>query len=120
MHRHRRRPPGRLIVPDARDDERVRDLPPVTLRAGGRLPRAPRSTDTSDQVIGALCVFGPEPREWSDNDVATLRQLADSVVTELELSALVRRVRERPAALGPGDRRGRHRHLRLGPASPDG
>jgi GAF domain-containing protein len=34
-------------------------------------------------------VYGPEPREWSDADIATLGQLAESVVTELELSALV-------------------------------
>ncbi|HEY0510179.1 MAG TPA: SpoIIE family protein phosphatase, partial [Blastococcus sp.] len=31
-----------------------------------------------------------EPREWSDSDVATLRQLAGSAMTELELTALVR------------------------------
>jgi serine phosphatase RsbU (regulator of sigma subunit)/PAS domain-containing protein len=41
-------------------------------------------------MLGALCVFGTEPREWSDADVTTLTQLAASVVTELELSALVR------------------------------
>ena len=30
-----------------------------------------------------------DPRAWTDDDVATLRELADSAVTELELSALV-------------------------------
>jgi PAS domain S-box-containing protein len=35
-------------------------------------------------------VFGPEPREWGDGDVVLLRQLADSVATELELSALAK------------------------------
>src|SRR5687768_4237055 len=43
------------------------------------------------QVVGALCVHGSEPRAWSDTDVSTLKQLAEAVVTELELSAVVRR-----------------------------
>ena len=42
------------------------------------------------EVVGALCVFAPESRTWSDTDVATLEQLAEAVVTELELSALLR------------------------------
>jgi PAS domain S-box-containing protein len=79
-----------LVVEDARTDDRVRDLPPVAsgqvvsylgvplVRHGGR-------------TIGALCVFGPDAREWSDADVATLQQLGESAVTELELSELVHR-----------------------------
>jgi PAS domain S-box-containing protein len=79
-----------LVVEDARIDDRVRDLPPVAsgqvvsylgvplVRHGGR-------------TIGALCVFGPDAREWSDADVATLQQLGESAVTELELSELVHR-----------------------------
>ena len=63
--------------------------PPVTSGQVGAYLGTPL-TGTSGQVIGALCVFGPEPRDWSDTDVATLRQLAESAVTELELSALVR------------------------------
>ncbi|SNR71054.1 SpoIIE family protein phosphatase [Blastococcus mobilis] len=78
-----------LVVPDARADERVRGLPPVTsgeVRAYLGMPL----TTTGGRTVGALCVFGPTPREWSDDDIATLRQLAESSVTELELSALVR------------------------------
>ncbi|WP_245160578.1 PAS domain-containing protein, partial [Blastococcus sp. CT_GayMR20] len=43
------------------------------------------------EVVGALCVHAPDPRAWSDSDLATLRQLAEAAVTELELSAVVRR-----------------------------
>jgi GAF domain-containing protein len=80
---------GPLVVPDAPEDGRVHDLPPVTSGQVGAYLGAPL-TDKDDRVIGTLCVFGPDAREWSDSDVATLRRLADSVVTELELSALVR------------------------------
>jgi serine phosphatase RsbU (regulator of sigma subunit)/PAS domain-containing protein len=80
---------GSLVVPDARTDERVHDLPPVTSGEVGSYLGAPLVT-TEGRTIGALCVFGPLPREWSDSDVSVLRQLASSVVTELELSALVR------------------------------
>ena len=77
-----------LVVTDAWNDERVRDLPPVATKQVGAYLGIPLSS-ASGRVIGALCVFGPDPRAWSDDDVATLRQLADSAVTELELSALV-------------------------------
>jgi PAS domain S-box-containing protein len=80
---------GPLLISDARADERVWDLPPVTSGQVGSYLGTPL-TATGGQVIGALCVFGPAPREWSDTDVATLRQLAESTVTELELSSLVR------------------------------
>jgi PAS domain S-box-containing protein len=76
-----------LLIPDARLDDRVRHLPPVEAgRVAGYLG-TPLVVDDG-LVVGVLCVFDPEPREWSDTDVATLRQLAASVVTELQLSAL--------------------------------
>ena len=82
---------GALIVPDAWNDERVRDLPPVAAGEVGAYLGIPLLAH-GGQVIGALCVFGPEPRAWADTDVTTLRQLADSAITELELSALVDQV----------------------------
>jgi PAS domain S-box-containing protein len=78
-----------LVIDDARTDERVRDLPPVTSGQVGSYLGAPL-TGRADRVIGALCVFGPDARDWSDDDIATIRRLADSAVTELELAALVR------------------------------
>ncbi|HVD28119.1 MAG TPA: SpoIIE family protein phosphatase, partial [Mycobacteriales bacterium] len=69
-------------------DERVRDLPPVATGQVGAYLGVPLRGG-GGRVIGALCVFGPEPRAWSEPDITTLSQLADSAVTELELSALV-------------------------------
>ncbi|MCW2532719.1 MAG: putative sensor protein [Blastococcus sp.] len=79
---------GALVVADAWADERVRDLPPVASRQIGAYLGIPL-TGHAGTAIGALCVFGPEPRAWSETDITTLRQLAESAVTELELSALV-------------------------------
>ncbi|MCV2490039.1 SpoIIE family protein phosphatase [Geodermatophilus sp. YIM 151500] len=79
---------GALVVRDAGQDDRVRDLPPVRSGEVGAYLGTPLRTSTG-LVVGALCVFDPEPRDWSDADVATLRQLAAAVLTELELSALV-------------------------------
>jgi PAS domain S-box-containing protein len=79
---------GALVVTDARSDDRVRDLPPVSSGQVGAYLGIPL-TAHSGRVIGALCVFGPEPRAWSDADVTTLVELAESAVTELELSSLV-------------------------------
>jgi serine phosphatase RsbU (regulator of sigma subunit)/PAS domain-containing protein len=78
-----------LVITDARADVRVRDLPPVTSGQVGAYLGIPLA-GIGGRVIGALCVFGPDPRGWADSDVGTLRQLAESAVTELELTALVR------------------------------
>jgi serine phosphatase RsbU (regulator of sigma subunit)/PAS domain-containing protein len=61
--------------------------------AGDRLGSRLGTPLTADDghVVGALCVHAPEPRDWSSSDAKTLRQLSEAVVTELELSAVVRR-----------------------------
>jgi serine phosphatase RsbU (regulator of sigma subunit)/PAS domain-containing protein len=80
---------GPLVLDDAQADPRVEGLPPVASGEVGSYLGIPL-TGNDGATIGVLCVFDPEPREWSDYDVSTLRELAVSVVTELELSALVR------------------------------
>ncbi|SEM05682.1 PAS domain S-box-containing protein [Blastococcus sp. DSM 46786] len=79
-----------LVVPDARADERVRDLPPVRSGTVGSY-LGTVLTDPTGAPVGALCVFDPEPRPWASSEIATLRQLAGSVMTELQLAALLRR-----------------------------
>ncbi|HEX2074140.1 MAG TPA: SpoIIE family protein phosphatase [Geodermatophilus sp.] len=76
-----------LAIPDTRADERVRHLSPVVSGQVGSYLGTPLTGD-GGAAIGALCVFDPHPRQWTDLDVATLAQLAGSVVTELELAAL--------------------------------
>jgi PAS domain S-box-containing protein len=76
-----------LVVTDAVNDVRVAELPPVRSGAVGAYLGVPLVVDKG-HAIGALCVFDPEPRTWSDSDVALLEQLAAPVVAELELAAL--------------------------------
>lgn len=76
-----------LSVSDAIADERVRALPPVAGGSVGSYLGVPLVADTGHE-IGALCVFGPQPHDWSDSDVELLRRLAGPVVAELELAAL--------------------------------
>lgn len=76
-----------LLVADAPSDDRVAALPPVTSGAVGSYLGVPLTADDG-HIVGALCVFDPSPRSWSDGDVATLTQLAAAAVAELELTVL--------------------------------
>lgn len=76
-----------LVVPDTRADERVSGLPPVVSGAVGSYLGVPLRAATGG-AVGALCVFGPEVREWSASDLAVLEQLGEWAGAELELAAL--------------------------------
>ncbi|RBY88566.1 SpoIIE family protein phosphatase [Blastococcus sp. TF02A-26] len=77
-----------LVIRDAAADERVRDLHWVTGGQIGAYLGAPLA-GPDGHTVGTLCVFDPQPRDWSDADVGLLAQLAASAATELELAALV-------------------------------
>jgi serine phosphatase RsbU (regulator of sigma subunit) len=71
-----------LVVSDARQDERVRDNPAirdldVVAYAGWPL------TDHTGDVVGSLCAISDEPREWTDDDLEVLADLAAACSTEL-------------------------------------
>lgn len=76
-----------LVVMDAVADDRVAALPPVTSGAVGSYLGVPLVADDGN-IVGALCVFDPKPRQWSDADIGLLAQLASSAVAEMELSAV--------------------------------
>jgi PAS domain S-box-containing protein len=73
-------------VDDAPGDERVAHLPLVAGGGVGAYLGVPLRAH--GHVVGALCVYGPEPRAWSDDDVRLLEVLAAPVVAQLELAAL--------------------------------
>jgi diguanylate cyclase (GGDEF)-like protein len=108
-----------LVVANAREDERFRDLATVTTRPGlvayvGVPVRAP-----GGEIIGALAVFDTVVREFPDSEVADLADLAKLIETELSplpyvttdalTGAMNPRSFERvgTAMLEFGDRRGR-------------
>jgi serine phosphatase RsbU (regulator of sigma subunit)/PAS domain-containing protein len=75
-----------LRVDDARADQRVAHLPAVADGSVGAYLGVPLTA--TDLVVGALCVYGPGPREWTDDEVSMLTSLAQSVAVEIELTAL--------------------------------
>ncbi|MFD2090880.1 SpoIIE family protein phosphatase [Blastococcus deserti] len=80
---------GPLVVPDHPRDPRLAGRPPV---AGARMSAylGVPLVAFDGSPVGVLAVYGREPRPWTENEVTLLGQLADSVATELELSALGR------------------------------
>ncbi len=78
---------GPVEVTRAVLDERGASTDPVAGSAVGAYLAVPLVTEVG-HAVGALSVFGPEPRSWSPSDVELLQQLAGAVVAELQLSAL--------------------------------
>jgi signal transduction histidine kinase len=71
-----------LVVSDAREHPLVKSnlaIEDLSVVAYLGVPLA-----TPDEVvIGSLCAIAPEPRRWTDRDLATLEALAESVMTEI-------------------------------------
>jgi len=77
-----------LVVPDARAHAWVSGLTPVVSGAVGSYLGVPLRARQGD-VLGALCVFDREPRSFGDDAVALLEQLAEWVMTEIELRSTI-------------------------------
>ncbi|MCW2701817.1 MAG: hypothetical protein JWQ45_3352 [Blastococcus sp.] len=75
-----------LSISTARADARVAGLSAVTSGQVQSYLGVPLVAD-SGHVVGALAVYDPAPRAWSDDAAELLDQLGASVVAELELSA---------------------------------
>ncbi len=113
-----------LIVDDAREHDLTKGL--AVVKSGKVLAYAgiPLKLPSGD-VLGTLCVAGDTPRAWKPEEISVLEDLAQSVVTEIEMRAdiearrqaetdLQRRGRPPPSADGQqpsGD-------LRAGPRGP--
>lgn len=46
---------------------------------------------SSGYALGTICVFGDDPRRWSDEDVEILSDLSRAAITEIELRQSLRR-----------------------------
>ena len=80
-----------LVVTDAGNDPRVRDnlaVRDLNVSAYLGVPL----TMPDGQVLGSLCAIDGVPRQWSDNDAASLRDLAELVMDVIALRAeIIRR-----------------------------
>ena len=78
-----------LVIEDAREHPLVRDnlaIPDLGVVAYAGIPLA-----TGDGlVLGSFCVIDHVPRRWTDDELATLHDLAAAAVTEIELRAALR------------------------------
>lgn len=75
-----------FVVEDAAGHPWVYDLPPVTSGLVSSYLGVVL-TDAAGHVLGSLCVFGGEPRQWADRDCEILSSVADAVAEELEDAA---------------------------------
>jgi diguanylate cyclase (GGDEF)-like protein len=71
-----------LIVSDAREVPLLRDNPAIAERGVIAYAGIPL-VDADDNVLGVLCAIDHRPRDWSDDDIATLRGLARRAIGEL-------------------------------------
>lgn len=84
--------PSPFCVRDARDEPALRDHGAV--RAGGLLAYAGVPLVSAEgHPLGMLCAVDTRPRDWSPDDLATLAELAEVIVTEVELRRSVARDR---------------------------
>jgi signal transduction histidine kinase len=81
-----------LIVTDARDDVRVRDNLAIVdlgvIAYAGMPLHAPGGT-----AIGSFCAIDSQPRQWSEDDLQVLHDLADAVSSEVAIRVAAARQR---------------------------
>jgi signal transduction histidine kinase len=79
-----------LVIEDARAHPLVHDNPAI--QDLGVVAYAGIPLVTSDGVaLGSFCVIDAVPRRWTEDDLATLTDLAAAVMTEIELRAALER-----------------------------
>ncbi len=91
-----------LIVSDAREDSRVCDL--ASTREWGIVAYAAIPLTTADgYTLGALSVIDRQPHQWTDDEISLLSELAQSVLTEIELRRMIHDHERAEAALHKSD-----------------
>jgi len=83
-----------LVVEDVREDARFANNPLVTGEPGIRFYAGAPLITGEGHVVGSLCALDTEPRQVSDRKIEGLRDLAEMVVTQLEIRAKNRELRE--------------------------
>ncbi len=78
-----------LVLTDARESERVRGNLAITELGVVAYAGMPLTT-IDGEVLGSLCAIDTEPRSWTDEELATLADLAAMCTTELRLRLATR------------------------------
>lgn len=82
-----------FTVEDARADPELRDSPAIEDLGVVSYAGVPL-VNSAGQALGALCVTDSEPRRWTDGEIALVRELARSAMTEIELRTVLRQAEE--------------------------
>ena len=82
-----------LIVQDAREDPRLRDNPAIAELGAVAYAGMPMTT-SEGQTLGSFCALDNKPREWTAEEMATLRDLTALVMTEVELRQRLQQVHQ--------------------------
>jgi signal transduction histidine kinase len=92
-----------LVIADAREHALVRDN--LAIRDLGVVAYAGIPLVTADgHVLGTFCVIDHVPRRWTDEELATIADLAAAAMTEIELRAALRRAEEARAEAAAASR----------------
>jgi len=87
-----------LIVTDAATDPRVSGTPAIRDLGFAAYLGFPLALEDGT-VLGTFCVADTQPREWSEGQIATLCDLAQSVLTEIDLRLTARKVEAQARAV---------------------
>lgn len=91
-----------LVIEDARSHPELRDnlaIPDLGVVAYAGIPLVM----ADGAVLGSLCAIDTRPRQWNDEDIAILSDLADSVMTEVSLRTEAREHVRLAAALAESE-----------------
>lgn len=83
-----------LVVQDARVHPVLKDnlaIPDLGVIAYAGMPLATRD----GQVLGSFCAIHSEPHDWTEEELATLNELAEMAISEMELRRLGRELAAR-------------------------
>ena len=87
-----------LIVEDAREHDGLKDNLAVSEFGIVGYLGSPLTTTTGVE-LGSFCVLDVKPRQWNERDLDIIRELALSVMTEIELRAQIKAREEAEADL---------------------
>ena len=87
-----------MVIEDARVHPLVCDNPAVSELAVVSYLGLPLIAP-SGQVLGSFCAISPQPRKWTTFDLDTMRELARSVMSEIELRHTIEELRTMSADL---------------------
>ena len=82
--------PGLTVIPDTRDDARLRGNPFVAEEPGLRFYAGCLLESADGHGIGTLCVLDHRPRDLDSDQCFALRTLADQVMAQLNLRLALR------------------------------